>query len=339
MMSSAGFDAVGDDITGGLDPSRVLVLRSGFTRGDDYFMEAMRRRGICADVSLRPLSSRALRGARRLHLYSRFPAKRLWFGSWVRRKGPFDLIIVHAADLTLPAAEYAARLFPHAQTVFWFWNPAARGTDPRRVHSASLDCWSFDEQDCRTYGMRPNTQFMFSEIAEVGARVAPDIDFGFYGADKGRAPILMDVARTVEGAGLSHRFQVVGDSAEELGKFPLLISAPGVDYGELLEQSARFRVIVDIVQEGQSGMTLRGLEALYLRRKVLTNARAIRDSPLYDPERVFIWGEDSVDRLPAFVGSEYPEPPADVLTYYDFSSWLARFTKHGAPLPPKATLS
>ena len=42
------------------------MLRSGFTAGDDFFLGAMRRRGIAADVSLRPVPWRPLRAVRRL---------------------------------------------------------------------------------------------------------------------------------------------------------------------------------------------------------------------------------------------------------------------------------
>lgn len=307
------------------DPAATIVLRSGFTAGDDFFLGAMRRRGIAADVSLRPVPWRPLRAVRRLHLLSGLPGKSVWFGRWLRTGESKRLIVVHAANLTLPAARYAARRFPDARVVFWFWNPAGKGTDPERARNAGLELWSFDVDDCARYGMRHNTQFVFSDIAQIGERVSPDVDLGFFGADKGRAAQLSVLAERAEALGLTHRFQVVPGADSELDRYPLLVPTTPIPYVALLEETSRARLGVDIAQEGQSGMTLRTLESLYLRRKLVTNIPSVRESPLYDPTRVFVLGEDNLDDLPAFLRAEPSKPNAQLWDYYDFEGWLRRF--------------
>lgn len=313
------------------DPAATIVLYSGFTSAEDFFIEATRRRGVAADVSLRPVPWKPLRALRRLHLLSPLPGKSVWFGRWLRMGKFKRLIVVHAADLTLPAARHAARRFPDARVVFWFWNPAAKRTDPLRAQGNGLELWSFDIDDCARYGMRHNTQFEFAEIAQIGERVSPDVDLGFFGADKGRAAQLSALAECAETLGLSHRFQVVPSTDGELERYPLLVSTAPISYPALLNKTARARVIVDIAQEGQSGMTLRTLESLYLRRKLMTNIRSVRDSPLYDPTRVFVLGEDDLDDLPAFLRAAPSTPSARLWSYYDFDNWLRRFWRGWSP--------
>lgn len=315
-----------ESTVGGMGGRRALVLYSGFSRGgNDFFIRATRQRGYDADLSIRPVKSRVLRAVRRVHMYSRLPFKKVWFGEWVNQDYPVDLVVVHASDITLPAAEYAAKRYPNAQVVFWFWNPVGRGLNPDLARSSALECWSFDQIDCARYGLSWNSQFMFSEIREIAGASHTDVDFGFYGADKGRAELLSSLADHLTSAGMSFRFSVVPDGSEDLSRFPRLISAPAVGYESLLEECAKFRVIVDFVQDGQSGMTLRILEALYMGRKVLTNLASIASCSLYDRSRVFIWGVDSVVDLPEFLRCEYQDPAPALLKYFDFESWLARF--------------
>lgn len=169
----------------------AIVLTSGFTAGDGFFLEAMRQRGVAADVRLRPIGSKALRALRRLHLHSPMHGKSVWRGRWsCSRKSP-HLVVVHGADPTLPAALHAARLFPEARVVFAFWNPAGEVADPRRAaRHRGIELWSFDPHGCLLNGMTSNTQFVFREIAQVALEVAPEVDHGFLGADKGRASAL-----------------------------------------------------------------------------------------------------------------------------------------------------
>lgn len=307
------------------DLTACVVLRSGFTAGDEFFMGAMRGRGVTTDVSLRPLAWRPLRAVRRAHLLSRLPGKSIWFGTWSRSRVSKNLVVVHAADLTLPAARHALRCFPGARIVFWFWNPAGKGTNPSRASGSAVELWSFDPDDCRRFGMRHNTQFQFQEIGQLGARVSPDVDLGFFGSDKGRAEHLSALAEQAESLGLTHRFSVVADGSSDLTLHPYLRPASTLPYAAMLEETARARAVVDIAQAGQSGMTLRTLEALYLGRKLVTNITSVRNSPLYHSSRVHILGQDDVANLPAFLASETPAASAELLRYYDFEAWLRRF--------------
>lgn len=327
MMTHIGVDGVlADDRAVAFDPAETVVLHCGFSTDlDNYFLDAMRRRSVTADVSLRPVPWKLLRAVRRLHLLSGLPAKSVWFGRWLRTGESKRLIIVHAADLTLPAARHAARRFPDARVVFWFWNPAGKRSDPGLAQDAKLELWSFDVDDCAHYGMRQNSQFVFSEIEQIGERVSPDVDLGFYGADKGRAAQLSALAERAEALGLTHRFNVVPDADSRLDRYPLLVPSRSIPYEELIKEASRARLMVDMAQEGQSGMTLRTLESLYLRRKLVTNVTSVRDSPLYDPTRVFLLGQNDLGDLPAFLRAEPSAPSPQLWAYYDFEAWLCRF--------------
>lgn len=304
----------------------VMVLMSGFFAGNDFYCQQIAGRGVDVAVGLRPLPNRLLRALRRLHFLMRAPGQAIWFNhEWRRMAGSKRLIIIHAADIVLPIARYLKRKAPDARVVLWYWNPVARGTNPNFARPLGAELWSFDEADSKQFGMRANTTYSFREISSMAPHVEPTVDFLFFGTDKGRAPALHELAELLESQGLSHLFCIAGTQQGSLAAYDKLVPAESVPYEKILEMTVRARVVVDIVQEGQSGLTLRALEALYLGRKLMTNSKSIRESPLYSEDRVFILGDRSPSEIRSFLNTGTVPYPPEILEYYDFDSWLKRF--------------
>lgn len=307
--------------TGSRGPD-VLVLMSGFFAGGEYYSSRLRERGIAVAESLRPVPYRWLRAVRRVHFKLGLPWPEVWFQNWRRNAAQADLIIVHGADLLIPVGKHLVDRYKNARVIFWLWNPSDATTHPDVAVAAGLEVWSFDRQDCLTYGLQQNSTYSFRELTRIEAPLS--FDFSFFGADKGRQSKLEDIAEAVSQLGYSADFSLVGDPRPT--RFPNLIRyvAP-IPYDELLNRVARSRVIVDIVQDSQVGMTLRPVEALFMGKKLLTNARDVLEAPLYDPSRVFVWGYDDPRRLKSFVESPPVPVPQWVFDYYDFSAWIRRF--------------
>ncbi|NII70156.1 hypothetical protein [Microbacterium ulmi] len=233
------------------------------------------------------------------------------------------MVIVHAADVLVPVAEYIARRYPRKRVILWYWNNASPGSNPALARSQRrIELWSFDSEDCARYGMGHNTTYSFMSLSDIDA--TSDVDFFFFGADKGRAAILDELAGAITRAGLTHRLWIAGDESRGVSPSGVAFRSP-MSYSAHLTNTARARVIVDVVQAGQSGMTLRPLEALFLGKKLLTNSLDIVHSPLYDPTRVFVFGLDDEAALRSFVETPMVRPTRALLEYYDVAGWIGRF--------------
>lgn len=73
-------------------------------------------------------------------------------------------------------------------------------------------------------------------------------------------------------------------------------------------------IVIDLVQQGQTGWTLRILESVYLNKKVITNNSEILHSEFYSPERVFILGLRDWCEISDFLANTTP-PLASELLY------------------------
>lgn len=213
---------------------------------------------------------------------------------------------------------------PEARVILWLWNPVSDDL-PSRAKAQGLEVWTFDEGDARAKGLRHNTQYYFkSQQPDPGPKL---YDVSFIGRDKGRADYIAELDRHLSDQGFVTNFQVVPKKIARFG--PKRQPQTWVPYRRVIEASARSRAVLDIVQAGQTGLTLRAMEALFLNVKLITNNSALLDQDNYPTDNVFLLNESGFDGL-----SDFLEDPVQVMDekardYYSFERWLGRFAVAG----------
>ena len=85
--------------------------------------------------------------------------------------------------------------------------------------------------------------------------------------------------------------------------------------------------MLEILKEGQTGATLRLMEALFFKKKIITTNKSVKDEPFYSPQNVFIVGERSISELETFIKSDYDASVDKYIDIYDVSSWMNNFEK------------
>jgi 1,5-rhamnosyltransferase len=110
----------------------------------------------------------------------------------------------------------------------------------------------------------------------------------FLGRDKGRSESLAKLANILENAGCEIDFSVVKDRTSTKDSTYLIDQE--LDYSYSFLKTLMSDVVIDIVQKGQTGWTLRVLEAFYLNKKIITNNTDLLNSEFYSEGRIFILG-------------------------------------------------
>lgn len=82
--------------------------------------------------------------------------------------------------------------------------------------------------------------------------------------------------------------------------------------------------ILDAPQSGQTGLTMRTIEALGAKRKLITTNQTIKDYDFYDPANIYVYtpGEE-FDFESEFFNSPYNELPADIYEKYSLTHWVS----------------
>lgn len=97
---------------------------------------------------------------------------------------------------------------------------------------------------------------------------------------------------------------------------------------ELVSIMRNSEIVIDICNENQNGLTMRTIEAVGLRKKIVTNNRNIVKYPFYHPNNVLLINEMTGARLIEFVAAEYNEFSEKTYEDLHISQWLKLLIKN-----------
>jgi hypothetical protein len=196
----------------------------------------------------------------------------------------------------------------------WIWNTIGSGYPARRMTAYKRDyrLFTFDRDDAAQYGLRYKDQVYCLNQGETQAAIK--YDFYFAGFNKNREHVLNDLQRALEKNYTCH-FVIKPDR----------LHFADFDYQENLRNVLESRCIVDIVKEGQTGLTIRVMESVFYHKKLLTNNAEILNSDLYHENNVFILGRDRIEDLDSFMEKAVAPVSEDILKRLDINEWLREF--------------
>ena len=93
----------------------------------------------------------------------------------------------------------------------------------------------------------------------------------------------------------------------------------------MLNIESNSRALLDIVQPEQRGQTLRPIEALFFKKKIVTNNYSILEADFYNRENIFILGKDNIQDIQEFLKSDYKDLSSDLLEKYTVKGWISNF--------------
>jgi hypothetical protein len=227
-------------------------------------------------------------------------------------------LIVFDSLYSIFFANYIKKEYPWIEVSVYYRNHI---DNPSEIEKARCDIniWSYDKDDCIKYALKYNAQFYFSTLAMCDNEEHPDYDFFFIGQIKGRGAIINEIKHKLEDLGYKVFFHVIDETNKKSPEYKYL------NYNDIVGFIKKSRCIVDIVGEWQTGMTLRPLEALFNRKKLLTNYERISCFNFYTPNNIFIYGRDDLSRLDEFLTLPLDEDSFRYINEYDFPNWLNRF--------------
>lgn len=209
------------------------------------------------------------------------------------------------------------------QPFLWFWNTISdKKIEHLRIKLCSFmkyKMYSFDEGDCKKYKLSYNTQFFQKSIDAVKT----NRDAYFVGTDKGRYELIKKVYNHLIEHDIKPLFQIIPDNEKEY-ELAEIIHKGFVEYDTVLQNVSSSKVILDITKIGQTGMTMRAMEALFYDKKIITNNPLYTNLPFYRKDAVFILN-DNLDGLVEFINAADITYDDSIKDYYSVENWLRRF--------------
>lgn len=217
-----------------------------------------------------------------------------------------DICLFHAISLIIK---------PTVKKCLWIWNPVKIHLREKmykiygEIEKSGFEISTFDKGDAERYSQKLYSQFFRME--QNLSDEEEEYDFYFIGFEKNRGALLRDLQEKLK----NYRcwFKIIHNVSE------------CIPYAHNINNIKKARCIIEIVQEGQKGITLRPLEAIACNKKLLTNNKNIKQYDFYSPQNIFIIGEDGLNNIDQFINSAQLSLQPSIKNKYDITSWFDHY--------------
>jgi len=265
------------------------------------------------------------RVCRKFKLYSIFLAKLFWKIDF-KLLSNAAMIIVSDDAIEYYFCGFIQRYFSNKKLVLFYCNKINSTKEREIIYFKPFwDIFSFDINDCRKYQLKYNkiTIPIFNNFFNL---IKPEIlqDVFFVGKNKGRADRIMDVKNEFDKLGITYKIICTGaDKYSNQG-----IQTKRIPYSEALIEDMNSRAILDINYNDMYGQTLRETEALFFKKKLITDNSLVRERDYYNPSNVYIIDyskPDFLEGIKDFLEKPYVPIDENTLKSYSVESWVQRF--------------
>lgn len=204
----------------------------------------------------------------------------------------------------------------------WLWNIPQWPIKVIKKY-AKVYCFDYDFSVKNNIGYIH--QFYFKNL--IPEQSSEQVDVFYVGRDKGRFNFLYKLINVFKQTNLTYKIFLYKDNLNKFCDSNIIITNKFMDYNEVISRVCSSKAIIEINLEAQTGITLRALEALYFKKKLITNNENIMNFNFYKPENIFIVGKDDINKLYEFVNSKWCDLPEDIYNQYSFEDWLNKITE------------
>ncbi len=194
--------------------------------------------------------------------------------------------------------------------------------------------FSFDNKDVAMYGFEKLTNYNYLAYLPQENQ-NPKLDFFYITSfDRNRNRILIPLAKKLDELKVKFDIFVVGKKTWKY-KFKYLLSPAfnnisvkfrrKVIPNNIINQHYQnSKAILDLMREGQYGLSFRIFEAMAMEKKIVTNNPEIRNYNFYNPENILILEDDFSNLNRHFFEKPYKKLPKDIYDYYTLENWVDR---------------
>ena len=322
-----------------LNSKRILFFYLSTFNYENEIKWAMEREGATVDTfNERPTNNVFVRILIRLNRNLIDKYIRMYYDEIIEKTkhNKYDFIFFIKGESLSPVIINKLRgAHPEAKIVMYYWDSIANNLNARKLLGCFDRVLSFDKNDCDTMKLKFLPLFYIPQYAEIAEKkVEQKYDMMFAGTTH------------------SERYEFVNGIAEQITKqggkcftwfyFPskvnfykLKIDNPRfrsakienfnfkpMSREKLLELYAESRIQIDMQHPKQTGLTMRTIETLGAKKKLITTNPNVKEYDFYRPENILIVDRYTPIIPKEFIETSWKELPVEVYKKYSISSWL-----------------
>lgn len=227
----------------------------------------------------------------------------------------YDRIIVTDSATNISLIKTLKKYYKNTDIFLYYMNVITENNKYLMELFQNNNIYTFDENDSWAHEIKyRHTPYSSNLPFKEGNR---KYDTVFLGRAKNRIDEINRIIRAFDERKIKLKMLVLGAKNLEYSIDTY------ISYEEYLEYISNSITILEIIEAGQSGCTLRFMESLFFKKKLITNNKDIVNDLYYNNQNVFILGVDSLDNLVNFINSPYADEFS--IQDLDFQNWISNF--------------
>jgi hypothetical protein len=237
----------------------------------------------------------------------------------------FLYIVVFDNAIESYFCDFLEHNYSEKKIILYYWNTIRNDQSKENeiVHYRRSEKWniySFDEQDCLKFHLNYNPDFLAAPYFIDKDREPIEIERIFFiGRIKDRKEKLLTLKKKFDALNIQNEIIIIDTNDTNCSLMP---------YPDVLTEVRKSSILLDVVKEGQAGLTQRELEALYFHKKLITNNQHIKGRKYYNENNIFIIDyskENILEGITDFLSKPYIPVKEEIVDFYSIKNWLRRF--------------
>lgn len=296
-----------------LDDSLVYILDKS-----SIYSACFRPKGVKTYESFSMLQKNRLSRLVFRFLYSHSNNKEVFYNPEL--KNCEDKTVIAFDTVNVDLISWIRRNNPKNRIIVYFINTVRNTELPLKFKELRCELWSFDKDDCEKYNMNFNDWYC-CYVADQNRKIKYDVSF--VGREKTRRPFLDSFAEYMKKSGIKFYYHITHER-----NYPIINPVKykhHIPYSKMVEIEKKSKAIVELVEPGQGGSTLRIMDCAFNNVKLITNFEKIKSSDLYNPNNIFVVKGTDFTGIKEFLEAPFEPYSAKIMKKYSFEYWIEQF--------------
>jgi len=247
----------------------------------------------------------------------------------------FDYIIFSRCDaVSAQILNKIKEVFPKAKMCLYLADSIKNIPNMKKKLSVFDAICSFDREDCKNFGFNFRSLYFSDDFANKAQCKDKKYDLCFCGTiHSDRYAVLSKIEQQAKELGLNfykfyylqakfmyYFYKVFGKGFKNAKMSEFAFEKKPLS--ELAEIEDASNVIVDIQHPAQTGLTMRTIEMIGLKKKIITTNADIKNYDFYNPANICIIDRENPVLDKAFFETPYQDIPQEVYNRYSLEQWV-----------------
>lgn len=246
---------------------------------------------------------------------------------------PDYVLVIRGANLSLDYLQKLKVKFSHAKFIMYQWDSTTLNQNAEKIHQEFDKVLTFDSKDAQKFHWQYRPLFFIEDFIENKRKKIFDLTY-ITTLVPGRIPVYLKLKEECEKKNINlfaylatplhsyiyHRFILRDHNFLQAVNVIHIRNLPIELTHKIYGKS---KCIIDYTRPEQNGFTMRTIEAIGHRCKIITNNKIIIKSDFYNPNNISLYEETKIRIFPELFRKPYEEIENRIYMYYSLNQWLS----------------